>query len=306
MEQPIENGREGYVYALYHVDRPEVVEYVGQTVSSLEERRKGHIYDALHRNRRNTVPVQNFIRKYGAECLGIRLLETCYGHDMLNEREIELIAHYRGLGQARLNVRDGGNSSAVAEATKQKLRDLLSGEGSANTSLTWGKVRKARDMYVLGVELEEIRSFLEVSPRQLNRILRNNHWVDLNYIPPTRRSNAVLSEEVVREIRAHALESHTPREELAQLYGVSRVLIVKVLSNKLWFDPDYDPALLPKRDYSAGKPTSRPSLSREEVERIRAMYGQGESIRQIHQKLHPELSEATIRNVVKRKGAYSD
>lgn len=300
----MEDNRPGAIYALYHVDRPEIVEYLGQTVTKLEARRKGHIYDSLQRPKNTDIPIQNFIRKYGADSLGIREVEKCVGFEQLNKRETELIAYYRSIGQARLNVRDGGYSSPMAESSKDKLRKRFSGEGSPNTRLTWDIVRKARDMYVRGDSLEAISAFMyPLSVRQRDKILRNGQWVDPNYKVPDRRTTAILNMETARQIREEALSKHIPRAVLAEKYDISKVLVEKVLGNTHWIDINYNPKNLPALDYSFRKSGPAPKVRTEEVTDIQRRHDSTESLASIH-KDYPHISYGTIRNVAYRRNAY--
>lgn len=299
----MKDDRPGTVYGIYHVDRPEVIEYVGQTVSTLESRRKGHIYDATSRAYKSTIPMHNFIRKYGQEAVKIRALRHCTGHDELNRVEEEVIAEYRAAGQARLNVRAGGSSSPMSPESREKSRRRFSGQNSPVTKLTWIEVNEARRRYVQGDDIKELQKLLGVSSRQTDRILRNAQWVDPNYVVPERRSLAVFSLETATRVREEAMTRHVPRAELASKYGVSKVLIEKVLHNKLWEDPEYDPSALPKVTRGGERIGTPKGLTDRQVSEIRARFDAGEKVSMIAGDfLH--VTYSTVRSAAKRINAY--
>lgn len=120
-----------YVYGLFNKSEPARIRYVGLTSHTPEKRLKGSLGQAKHTNRK--LPLFLWIRKYGEERIGVRTLAVLESEDLMKAKEIELIAHYRSLGEADLNVTDGGeaaNGLVWSEEQRATHRERMTGEGN--------------------------------------------------------------------------------------------------------------------------------------------------------------------------------
>jgi group I intron endonuclease len=92
--------------------------YVGQTISSLENRWKSH----LIQSKRTNYKFHNAIRKYGPEAWTLDVLEEINDINILNDREIYWIAYYNTFYDG-YNLTSGGEArKIVSEEIKEKIR----------------------------------------------------------------------------------------------------------------------------------------------------------------------------------------
>lgn len=94
--------------------------YVGQTVRTLNIRWYMHKYDA---DRDEQFPICRAIRKYGIDAFTIRQIDKAESREQADFLEMSWIflmdSRNKGIGY---NVREGGNSSPMAQTTKDALR----------------------------------------------------------------------------------------------------------------------------------------------------------------------------------------
>lgn len=101
--------------------------YVGQTNRTLNIRWYNHKYDATQRN--EDFPICRAIRKYGPENFSIKELATCETREWSDYLERVWITIYDSRNdKVGYNIREGGNSSAMPESTKQALRQSRLGK----------------------------------------------------------------------------------------------------------------------------------------------------------------------------------
>ena len=114
-------------------------EYVGQTINSLEYRKKTHISAAL--NSTNKLYFHSAIRKYGAGSFDWEVLHTCNNIDDLNKLEIYYIGLYNTFGGG-YNLNSGGHNACCPEETKRKISETK--KGSKATEETKKKMSESR------------------------------------------------------------------------------------------------------------------------------------------------------------------
>jgi group I intron endonuclease len=93
--------------------------YVGQTVKTIEERWKQHVY--LSKQPRKGEPIISAIRKYGSDNFEIKSLARCNSLEEMNHREEYYIRLLKTLVYSGYNVLPGGNNRKMHESTKKKL-----------------------------------------------------------------------------------------------------------------------------------------------------------------------------------------
>lgn len=96
------------VYAIFNIDLPDTIRYVGMTSKGEDWRFRGHWKD-VRRGRKTKV--HNWMRKYGPQQVGIRVIEVYGSREDCVRGEIEWIAKLREIGQADLNLTDGGEGT---------------------------------------------------------------------------------------------------------------------------------------------------------------------------------------------------
>ena len=124
---------------IYRATSPSGKRYVGQTVHSLERRRREHEYDA---QRGASTPFHRAIRKYGADAFAWAVLCECETLEIMNRMEKEFITMYGAMVSTRgYNCRDGGDGggSPNAETRKKNAKG-----GQANVAS--GHLRKISSM----------------------------------------------------------------------------------------------------------------------------------------------------------------
>lgn len=83
--------------------------YIGKTVRTLTERKKGHYYDAFNHN--SQTHFHRALRKYGKESFVWSILHQCETEEELNESEIKLIDIYKTTDNG-YNMTQGGTGFA--------------------------------------------------------------------------------------------------------------------------------------------------------------------------------------------------
>lgn len=112
--------------------------YIGQTVQSLRQRKREHLYRMVNQPERKE-KLYMALRKHGIENFTWEVLESCNTVDELNERERHYINSLNTYNRG-YNMTEGGDS--VGEETKEKLRKIFTGR-----VITWGhKIAETRKM----------------------------------------------------------------------------------------------------------------------------------------------------------------
>lgn len=157
------------------------------------------------------------------------------------DEEKRLIASY---GRKNLtNGTDGGEG-----------RTGLTSERSPKAKLSWAKVADIRRKYADTVPLLTLAAEYNVTEATIVMIVAQKTWK--NGEPPIHRTpeqmsaivrgegnpRAKITQALVNEIRTRYATSGIPAHEIAPKYGVDSSIIQKILNNKLWTDPAYDPA----------------------------------------------------------------
>lgn len=237
----------GYIYGIYDVGDPARIRYVGQTTKTIRARYMDHWHtlSATQRGKRKPTALTCWLGKRPRSQVGVTEISRHDSQAELDRAEIDLIASFRASGMADLNIAAGGGIGPLSERTKKLLREANAGENSLVSKLTWAKVSELRNAYISGVEVKDIAEMApEIGSAQLTRILRNRRWVDENYVPPPPRTTAKINMAIAKEMRNRRVEGFIPRREMAEEYGVSVVLVDKVLKNELWTDPEFDRSTL--------------------------------------------------------------
>lgn len=267
----------GVVYHVTHEREPDRVRYVGQTTLGVTHRARGHWNDAGRYGNRTRMSA--WLNKHRSERGSIRfeVVQTCYSREELNAVEIAHIFELRGVGQADLNLTDGGEGHLGAEFTeghRRKISDASRGAKSHLAKTTWAVVRNAREDYIAGVKSNDVAKRYGLDPSNARKILRNVTWVDPNYSPPSIEelgnrgefSNSRISWETVNEMRRRACEVRKRAEDWGVEYGMTYGQARSILSGKTFKDPTFDPKRVRRNN-------AHQVLEVEDVRRIRSLRG---------------------------------
>ena len=117
-------------------------QYVGQTIFSLEKRKRSHICAAL--NNKDGCYFHNTIRKYGEDSLKWEVLHKCNDIDLLNQLEIFYIGYYDTFENGyNLTLGGGGSIGHIPSAeSRQKMSE--SGKGREFSAEHKRKISEAK------------------------------------------------------------------------------------------------------------------------------------------------------------------
>lgn len=282
------SNRPGVVYTLTDKLEPDRVRYVGLTRRKPQVRLSGHWTECLNGGTR---PVNNFMRKrlYDRSRVVMTVIDECATDEELKCAEIEWIAFYRSLGQADLNLTDGGEgmwgyrmSEEQKEAKRQSMIGRFRGEHyRGEVKLSWEKVREIRSRAkAQWVSQQDLADEYGVTQSVIMKVLLNRAWIDDDYDPsglPSRppeshANNRQTTREVVDAIRALRMREWVPEREIGRRYGLTRSNVQNILSGVRWPDPTYDPSKLVR----AGGNGTGSKLTAEDVVRIKERCAAGE------------------------------
>lgn len=95
-------------------------QYIGQTITSLEERWESHVSMSKSERRKQMV-VTRAIAKHGEETFSRTILKECLSQEELDINEVRLIKELKTMVPNGYNVREGGWGGKLSEETKRKI-----------------------------------------------------------------------------------------------------------------------------------------------------------------------------------------
>ena len=250
----------GVVYVVWDKKEPNRVRYVGRTVQGIPTRASKHWGDCL----KHKTAFPNWLRSR-LDRKGDVVFEEVSWHPNvaeLNQAEKDAIAHYRALGQADLNLTDGGDGGLGIKWDEKRVQIHFESVPRGDRHV-WSKLNKTQVDSIRARAMKEPVNSVSLAKEYgvcvatMTEMLRNETWYDPSYDPqkwkkfPTSGEtarNARLTWEQVREIRASRQEVYEPASAVASRYGVTKDMIRLILLNKNWFDPDFDPTtIIPRK-----------------------------------------------------------
>lgn len=110
-------------FIVYISTAPNGKSYIGQTITTLQKRRQGHLHDA--RNGRGGKPecraFNAALRKYGSASFQWKVLCRANNMEELNAREEEYIARYNTLSPNGYNLTTGGGNAIPSDETRERI-----------------------------------------------------------------------------------------------------------------------------------------------------------------------------------------
>lgn len=109
--------------------------YIGQTITSLEERIRGHLKQC--KNKKKSSYLHRTINKYGFNSFKVEIIEYCYSRKELDIREKYWIKYYNSNNpKFGFNCTDGGKSTRFNRDIIEKIKRAASGKIPWNKGLT--------------------------------------------------------------------------------------------------------------------------------------------------------------------------
>lgn len=252
-------NKPGVVYVVTDKREPYKVRYVGRTVQGMELRAYKHWSDC----KRGRAAFPKWLQSRLDRKEDVVFTEVSWHPNVaeLNKAEVATIARYRAIGQADLNMTDGGDGSSPGPWSEERATNhrkaVPRGETHVWSKLTWEDVKTLRELVCReGVSSVNLAREYGVSVAAMSEMLRNETWYDPNYDPSERKMlpmqgetarNARLTQAQVDEIRKHRQETYETHATTGRRYGVSKDMIRLIVLNKNWYDPNYDPETAKKK-----------------------------------------------------------
>lgn len=255
-----DTSKPGVVYVVTDRREPDRVRYVGKTVRGVKVRERKHWSES--KRARNAFPNWLRSREHRKEDIEFTAISKHPNVAELNEAEVQAIAKYRAVGQADLNLTDGGDGSSPGQKwgknrKENHYRSVGRGDNHYNSKLTEKIVSEIREKSTQQyVPAQEFADKYSVSIATISSVLRNELWRDVDYDPDLRVTrgwggdesrNKKLTRKKVDEIRDLRKREYHTNSSIGERYGVGKDMVSLILRNKNWYDPEYDPTLLKRK-----------------------------------------------------------
>jgi hypothetical protein len=118
-----------------------------------------------------------------------------------------------------------------------------------------------------------------VGRNAITKIIENTTWYDPEYVKPPRKSAEVTSLDIhtVNQIRSEYRTGKYKQSELGDKYGLGQGSISRLLTNKAWYDPEYDPneRIVKTFNQKYYTPVEKKEVSETTIKEIRDKYTSG-------------------------------
>lgn len=241
------------VYGIYDIQDPERIRYVGMTTGDLKTRLRNHWAYSDPKYRRSRIQCWMYSRRNRRGDVRMVVLDSVKDFEELKRAEMEQIKKFREKGMADLNLTDGGEGMLGyrrSEESKRQISEKYRKTGGPYAKLTWEDVRRIRKDRMERYEpAEEVAKRYGVQRTAIDRILRNELWIDETFNPDDVKPRpggmhvgAKIPMEKVREIREHRTREWRSAKSIAEENGVTEPVIQNILRNKSYHDPEFDPS----------------------------------------------------------------
>jgi group I intron endonuclease len=162
---------EGIIYKIENKATGKV--YIGQTIQSLKRRVRVHFW-ALEKGKHDNPYLQSSYDKYGEECFGSSLLETCDADD-LDSAEVFWIAYYKAFKGVYNLESGGGRNKELHESTRKKMSIITKSHGWVKSKHPFAKkVIRLNDMKIYGSAVEAAEE-IGVTAKSIYQVCRGNN-----------------------------------------------------------------------------------------------------------------------------------
>lgn len=211
---------------------------------------------SLRRGDHHSKHLQRAWDKHGASSFKFEIVERVDNEEKLIAHEqthLDNITPYnRDIGYNICPVAGNSLGTTHTEAAKQKMREAklglmvgaknpmygvdMSAENNPSSKLTWEDVRGIRKQYFSGsVSYKKLSNIYDTSESNIAQIIKNDTWVDNEYVPPKTQKRRKLSQKNVVEIRKrYAESSEITLAKLAEEFGVSMTNIHAIVTGRSW------------------------------------------------------------------------
>lgn len=238
------------VYGIFDKSNPERIRYVGLTTVGIKRRFSSHWSQATYTDRK--LPILLWMRKREQSQVGIVVLESHSSIDDVKAAEIRLIAHYRSIGQADLNITDGGeamNGHIHSEAWRREHSQRMLGENNpmygknrSSEFMAWVKSHDTKPMTEAQVLARRENIKATKSPEALKKLSESLRDTLSTPEHKSRMRSQVLGSKnpmaklgegdirTIRLLRAGGLDVRT----IASRFGISSDYVYRICGFKAW------------------------------------------------------------------------
>lgn len=228
--------------------------YIGSTVS-FRKRWQRHKC-SLRKGGHHSKHLQRAWDKYGAAAFKFEIVEVVSNENDLVAREQayfdEFTPHNPEVGYNICPTAGNSLGTTHTEEAKQKMSDAklglmvgdknpmygvdMSAENNPSSKLTWTAVRDIRKRYASEkISYQMLADDYNTSKSNVSQIIKNETWVNSNYIPPKSYKRRKLNQKQVVQIRKRYAESESVTlDALAEEFGVSMTNIHAIVSGRSW------------------------------------------------------------------------
>lgn len=222
---------------IYIVTSPSGKMYVGQTTTSLKNRKRKHVLDS----KRHDYAFSRAILKYGASNMKWEILEDGISPLDLNRKEEYYIKKFDTFKNG-YNSTEGGDfnpmdyqelRNKVSERTKNKKHNIdQCGEKNHQAKLTEVDVKEIRRIYTCSkLTYSQIAKEFNISDSTVREIVQNRLWKDDCYVVPIKNRSKNYSIKQELDIVNRFVSGICTMRELADETGL-RYQVVHYIINK--------------------------------------------------------------------------
>jgi len=226
---------QGNIYCAHCI--PTGKKYIGQTVKNyLKYRITEHFADCVNYNHK----FANALKKYGRNGFIWGIIEEC-DINLLNDREIYWIEKYDTFNSG-YNTTTGGNQGKEY-CTKEYLVETPSGDREQIKNLS----QYCRDNNLNIAHIHQTLYGKRIQHKGYKLIPRSNEEIEKynnqrkvredtsrKSLPGERNGRAILDWNKVNEIRKLHSSKIYKNQEISDMFGIKKVTVEKIVSNKLW------------------------------------------------------------------------
>lgn len=244
--------------------------YIGQTIKTLEYRKKKHYRDCNSYNFKFYIALKKYKKCDFEWCV----IDTANNIKCLNKKEIYWIAYYNSFKEGYNSTIGGGGTSGYSHSTKTKdkmkgrkisveTRNAVSksnaervisiatkekmtkshlkkheGENNGNSKIKENDALNIIELFYKGITTSEIAKLHNISDNSVRDIISGRTWkhIDRSHIKDMinhNRSIKLMESEVVEIIYILSLKKYTYLD-IAKMYGVSASTVRDISKNKSW------------------------------------------------------------------------
>jgi group I intron endonuclease len=186
----------GYIYKITNILNGKV--YIGQTIKTIEERFRQHIYKA------GCTHLHAAIKKWGKENFKIEIIEEV-PKELLDEREIYWISYYNSTdNKIGYNIIKGGKlgRKEIYKLSEKEIQELV-------------------QMFKEGIGFNDLEKHFNMSRRSLRMILkREGAWI--------KRYKNLNEREDIEEIKKYLIENNPKAKDVCTKFKIGNMTLFRI------------------------------------------------------------------------------